>query len=146
MHSIALPNINQQRLNLMKKTRYIYSIQTPMSKINAFSKSQYVRSLTRTENTKRQSLSLPSLSGPISSRATHHAADCRSCPSPATPTLAACRPAGAAPHPHPLLISSPPPHLQAINLEFSLTLEIGLPAGVEDDGPQFGSPPILPCH
>jgi hypothetical protein len=71
-----------------------------MSKINVFPSpnrarrrsisSQYVRSLTRTENTKRQSVSLRPLD-PISSRATHTAADRRSCPSPATPTLAACR-------------------------------------------------------
>jgi hypothetical protein len=55
-------------------------------------------------------------------------------------------PADAAPHPHPWLISSLPPHPRDLNLEFFLTLETGLPAGVEDDGPWFGSPPVLACR
>jgi hypothetical protein len=104
--------------------------------------SQYVRSLTRTdENTKRQSPSLPSLS--LSLWATHNTADLRSCPSPANPPSL---PAGEAPHPHPRLIPSPSPHPPDLNLEFLLTLETGLLAGVEDDWPRFGSPPGLPCH
>jgi hypothetical protein len=88
---------------LSEENETLFTLCRPRCQKSMFFKSQQgsltihlhpIRSLTRTENTKRQSLSLPSLSEPlrpISFRATHNAADHRSCPSPAAPTLAACR-------------------------------------------------------
>jgi hypothetical protein len=52
--------------------------------------------------------------------------------------------AGVAPSPKRRPITSPPPHPRASNREFSLTLDTGLPAGVEDDGAsltRLGWPP-----
>jgi hypothetical protein len=125
---------------------------TPMSKINAFpspnspghSRPSIQPSLLRTQSATSLSLSL----------SVSHLTQFPPEP-PTTPPIAApaprrphplSLPAGAAPHPHPRLSSSPPPHPQDLNLEFLLTLETGLPAGVEDDEPQFVSPLVLPCN
>jgi hypothetical protein len=65
---------------------------------------------------------------PSISRATHSAAARR--PHPAS------LPAGALPTPQSRLIPSPPPHPQAPNRLFSLTLATGLTTGAENDGPR----------
>jgi hypothetical protein len=114
-----------------------------MSKINAFSKSQQslstihlqlIRSLTRTENTKRQSLSLPPLSLWANFLSSHP-------PHRRLPLLP------LAGHTHSRCVPPCRRHISRLSISnFPFTLEIGLPAGVDDDGPRFGSPPILPCR
>jgi hypothetical protein len=96
---------------------------------------------TSTQNTKRAPVSLH-FDLPSQRRRSPLAAPLR--PHPAS------LPAGAAPSPHPRLIPSPPPppplpHPTALNREFLLTLETGLPAGVLDDAPQSRAVRLASC-